>query len=168
MKRISALLALAPLFCPGAEHSIELTPAHTKVEWTLGSTLHTVHGTFRLTRGAITWDTGTGKASGEVVVDVKSGESGNGDRDAKMHKVVLESAKYPEAIFIPDRFDGASLHGTLKLHGADHEIVADVQPDGAVRFEIPFVKWGMKDPGNFLLKVDKVVRLTIETKDPRR
>jgi hypothetical protein len=30
-------------------------------------------------------------------------------------------------------------------------------------FDIPYVAWGMKDPSNFLLKVSKTVRMTIET-----
>jgi hypothetical protein len=47
-----AALSLAP---PGQvqEFVVQLDPAQTKIEFTLGSTLHTVEGTFKLKRGTI-------------------------------------------------------------------------------------------------------------------
>ena len=152
-----------------AEHTLQLTPAATKIEWTLSDPLHTVHGTFKLKSGMIKFDPETGKASGEVVVDVASGESGSQARDSRMHANVLESAKYPEATFTPDRIDGMKVHGTLRIHGADHEITmnAESTPAGEklqvhLTFEIPYVAWGMKDPSNFLLRVGKTVQVQID------
>ena len=59
------------------------------------------------------------------------------------------------------------------LHGATHEMTMDVHATAAedrihatIEFEIPNVAWGMKDPSNFLLKVDKTVRVTIDTAGP--
>ena len=76
------------------------------VKFTLGDALHTVHGTFQAeTRGSAV-RSGFGQISGEIVVDAKSGESGNGMRDRKMHKEVLESDRYPEISFRPDRVEG--------------------------------------------------------------
>ncbi len=69
-----------------AEYQLHLAPESTQVKWTLGDVLHTVHGTFQLRRGEMIFDNETGKASGEIVVDVTSGESGNGARDGRMHK----------------------------------------------------------------------------------
>jgi len=65
------------------------------------------------------------------VVDVASGVSGNGGRDKRMHKEVLERARYPDAIFTPDRVSGKlapggesqlDLHGSFQIHGASHEM----------------------------------------------
>jgi len=33
-------------------------------------------------------------------------------------------------------------------------------------FNLPYVAWGMKDPGNFLLKVSTSAQMTIETSGP--
>ena len=48
-------------------------PTQSAVEWTLGSTLHAVHGTFALKTGNLQFDPSKGTASGEVVVDASSG-----------------------------------------------------------------------------------------------
>lgn len=173
-----ALLTLSIFFrAAAADFHVELTPATTKISWTLGDVLHTVHGTFQLKCGDIRFNTDTGKASGAVVVDAASGESGNGSRDSRMHKNVLESAKYPEISFAPDQMDGnvnlggkssLKLHGVTKIHGADHEITAPVEltvKDGQlnadIKFEVPYVAWGMKDPSTFLLKVSKTVEIEL-------
>ena len=87
-----------------ADYSFELKPDNTKIQFTLEDALHTVHGSFSLKRGTIDFSTDTGKASGQVVIDATSGESGSNARDSRMHANVLESKKYPEAVFAPDRF----------------------------------------------------------------
>ncbi|MFI5103739.1 MAG: hypothetical protein ACHP79_02340, partial [Terriglobales bacterium] len=51
------------------QKTFELDPAQTKVAFTLGDVLHTVHGTFRLKRGTISLDDANGQAGGELVVD---------------------------------------------------------------------------------------------------
>jgi polyisoprenoid-binding protein YceI len=181
MKIQGILLSLLVLAMPAvaAEYSLELQPANTKVQFTLPDALHTVHGSFNLKRGSIDFDTETGKASGQVVVDVTSGNSGSDARDSRMHANVLESKKYPEAVFTPDRVEGTvsvpgsssvKVHGTFTIHGAGHEMTMNVQitctPEQAhatMSFDLPYVAWGMKDPSNFLLKVNKSAQMTIET-----
>ena len=64
-----------------------LDPAQTKINFTVDSTLHTVHGDFRLKRGGIQFDNSTGAASGELVVDSASGESGSDGRDRKCIRI---------------------------------------------------------------------------------
>jgi len=179
MQMRTCVFALAVVSFPAwaADYTVRLTPEQTKIEWTLGAALHTVHGTFKLKRGVVQFDPDSGKASGEVVIDLTSGESGNESRDKDMHKKVLETGRYPEAVFTPDRIDGkpalpgtstAKLHGTFNIHGAAHELTLDVQAktttDEAIAdltFTIPYVQWGMKDPSNFLLRVSKTVQVTI-------
>src|ERR1700689_5861599 len=108
--------------------SFQLEPSQTAVKFTLGDVLHTVHGTFRLKRGGLQLEADSGKLSGEMVVDATSGESGSGMRDRKMHKEILESERYPEIAFRPDRIEGpvasqgkssVKAHGMLSIHGDD-------------------------------------------------
>ncbi|MES1257768.1 MAG: YceI family protein [Acidobacteriota bacterium] len=177
MKHALILFAFVAVTVPAAEQSIPLTPENTKIEWVLTDPLHTVRGTFKLKSGTITFDPESGKAGGSVVVDVKSGESGSEARDRRMHANVLESAKYPEAVFTPDRVEGAlapeglsriKVHGAFRIHGADHEMTMSVQATQTgglmaadITFDVPYVAWGMKDPSNFLLRVGKTVRMNI-------
>ena len=160
------------LWLPAASSmSLDLDPAKTEVQFTLHDVLHTVHGTFKLKKGSIRWDPDSGKASGEIIVDVTSGESGNSARDGRMHKAILESQRYPEGTFTPDRVDGKfDVHGIFRIHGADHELTLHFQVErtgdhsaASTHFVIPYVQWGMRDPSNFLLKVDRIVEMDIKT-----
>ena len=177
MKKYLLLVCFAGLAF--GDSSFQLDPAKTEINFTLHDPLHTVHGSFKLKRGDIHFDPATGKAGGEIVIDLASGESGNGSRDKRMQKEVLESQKYPEAIFVPDSIKGRleaegestlDAHGVFKIHGADHEMTLQLLVDalGGGRytaishFDIPYVQWGMKDPSNFLLKVDKKVEMEVK------
>jgi len=157
--------------------ALQFVPAHTKVEFTLADVLHTVHGSFALERGDITFDTATGKSTGEWVVDAASGDSGSGARDRRMHQNVLESGRYPEIVFRPDHLEGKVapqgvsqvwLHGTFSIHGAGHEITVPVTVDVkdglytvTASFAVPYVKWGMKNPSTLFLRVSDHVDITI-------
>jgi polyisoprenoid-binding protein YceI len=159
--------------------SFAIDSAQTKVEFTLGSLLHTVHGDFKLKRGTLRYDAQSGKLSGELVVDAASGESGSPARDKRMHASILESAKYPEIIFRPDRVDGkvaaegrseVQVHGVFAIHGVEHEMLvpatvgaADGQYNVTVTFEVPYVKWGMKNPSTLMLRVNDKVEVIVQT-----
>ena len=174
---LSSLAAATPLEAQTV--ALRIDPAQTQVEFTLGAVLHTVHGTFRLQRGEIRFDPATGSASGELVVDATSAQSGNDARDKDMHTKVLESGRYPEIVFRTGRVVGkvaaqgpsqVRLHGIFSIHGAEHEIEipAEVEAAGGqyratVKFSVPFVEWGMKDPSTLFLRVDKRVDITIHT-----
>src|SRR5207248_773645 len=128
---LSALPQHAAPQPPAGEIVLGLDPAQSKVHWALGSTVHTVHGSFAFKKGTLQLDTSTGRARGEIIVDATSGNSGNDSRDKKMHKEVLESARYAEVIFRPDRVEGkitpqgtfaVQVHGLLVLHGSEHEL----------------------------------------------
>jgi polyisoprenoid-binding protein YceI len=177
MMRGPAAVLLAAGCLTAAEIELRLDPAQTSVQFKLGATLHSVKGTFRLKRGTIRFDDATGAASGELAIDAASGQSGNTDRDRDMHQKVLESAKFGEIVFRPRSVSGkvqkqgtskVTLTGTISIHGADHELSVplDVESAGGSytangRFNIPYVKWGMKNPSKALLRVSENVEIAI-------
>jgi polyisoprenoid-binding protein YceI len=176
---LSAVFAAATLPARAQETVVNFDPGLTKVEFTLDSTLHTVHGTFKLKNGTVKFDPTTGKASGAIVVDATSGESGNDGRDKKMHKEIIESGKYPEIVFTPKEVQAGNLSGqsqvmvtgTLRLHGQDHEMTLTIiAASGAggqfladTHFSVPYVKWGLKSPSTWLLRASDTVDLDIHT-----
>ena len=157
------------------ELRFEPDPAKSTVEFTLGDVLHTVHGTFRLKQGNIQIDSATGKTTGSIIVDAATGDTGNGSRDHKMHKEVLESAKYPEIRFTVQSMQGSlsttgnsevKLAGVMSIHGSEHPLtvavpvqIHDGQVTADVHFVVPYVQWGMKDPSTFVLRVGKEVEI---------
>jgi polyisoprenoid-binding protein YceI len=159
------------------EMTLELDPTNTKVDFTLSDVLHTVHGTFALKSGLIHFNPSNGSASGLVVVDVKSGQSGNNSRDRKMHQDILQSEQYPDATFTPTKMSGPfspqgsseiQVDGTFRIHGSDHPItlVVPLQISGSAanfrtQMVLPYVKWGMKNPSTFVLRVGDKVDLDI-------
>jgi polyisoprenoid-binding protein YceI len=177
---LSALPQHAAPHPPAGEIVLGLDPDQSKVHWTLGTTLHTVHGTFAFKNGSLRLDPESGKASGEIVVHATSGDSDNDSRDKKMHKEVLESARYAEIVFRPDRVDGkvsrqgsstVQVHGVFGLHGSEHELTVPVQAElagdhwtGSAKFSVPFIDWGLKNPSTFLLKVNHAVDIELEMK----
>jgi len=172
---ICVLLSAAPLHAQ--EVVFTLDPAQTQIIFNLGDILHQVNGTFKLKSGSIRFNRATGIAAGSVVVDATSGDSGSKARDRKMHKDILESARYPEIVFTPNRVQGqlasqgesqVEVHGVLRLHGADHEttLAARVSVSGdqlsvAAKFVAPYVKWGLKNPSTFILRVSQDVDIDI-------
>ena len=81
---IFALLATLMSFARPAraqELSVQVDPAQSKVEYSLDSTMHTVHGTFYIKNGAVHYDPASGQIGGTIVVDATSGQSGNNSRD---------------------------------------------------------------------------------------
>jgi len=160
------------------EVALTLDPAQTKVHFNVDSTLHMVHGTLAVKSGAIQFDPQTGKAAGSVIVNAVSCDTGNSSRDQRLHKEILETWKFADATFRPSQIDGQvslaapsdfKLKGVVTLHGTDHELVADVHSEftgdhwkGTAKFDVPYTKWGIKDPSNFLLKVKPVVNVELE------
>lgn len=172
LRMIAALCFLSVAFVPEAiaqPMTLQCDPAQTTAKFTLGATLHTVHGVFRVKRCEVHFDPMSGKLDGEIVFDATSGQSGNDSRDRKMHKEVIESARHPEIAFRPDRILGTvgatgvsslQVHGMFGIHGAEHEITVpvDVKLDAehwsaSAHFPVPYAKWGMKDPSSLFLRV---------------
>src|ERR1700738_718920 len=182
---VIVLLSAGPALQPqilaqraGGRIVLAVDPARSEVHWTLGTTLHTVHGTFVISRGTIEVAPVTGKAGGEIVADARSGESGNESRDKKMHREILESERFAQIVFRPERIDGKlleaatsslRLHGVFLLHGQEHEmdlpVVAASDGErwtGTTHFSVPYIQWGLKNPSNFILKVKPEVEVEIK------
>jgi polyisoprenoid-binding protein YceI len=184
--RVTALFSFAVLAASVAtaaslhrpETILDMDAAQTKVEFTLSDVLHTVHGNFKLKSGSIHFDPETGLATGALVVDATSGASGSDGRDRRMHKNILESEKFPEITFTPDRYEGKlalegdseiALHGTFCIHGAGHEMVLKTtvhrsgdQLIANTHFVIPYVEWGMKNPSTLFLRVSDKVNIDLQ------
>ena len=176
---VAALVALA---APAAADSFRLAldPASTEIVFTLGARLHTVHGRFALASGAIAFDPQTGAASGEVGVDATSGDTGIARRDRVMHEQVLDSAHHGLLVLRPERIEPArreadalagTLFGRLEVRGAEHPIAIPFEASRhgeraelTARFEVPWVAWGLPDPSNLLLSVEKTLTVDVRAR----
>jgi polyisoprenoid-binding protein YceI len=159
--------------------TLMFSPERTRVEFTLGATLHQVQGTLKLLRGELHFDDTSGQASGSVVLDAKSAETGIARRDRIMHTDVLESEKHPEIEFraerleltrqAADRGEGV-LHGSVRIHGGEHplaipahvERVSDEEIRVRAEFAVPYVDWGMRDVSTFVLRVQPTVTVRVD------
>jgi polyisoprenoid-binding protein YceI len=178
LRSIFLVAALAGFAVGHAEQrTFTLDPTQSKIEFSLGATLHSVHGSFHLKRGSIHFDDATGAASGELVVDALSGESGNDGRDKDMHQKVLESAKYSEIIFTPQHIKGSvtadgksqvDVDGQFALHGQSRPMTLTIQlqlQNGAgsadTTFPVIYKEWGVKNPSTFLLHVSDKAEVSV-------
>jgi len=174
-----ALSALLIAVVPAAGHAdvLQLDPESTTITFTLGATLHSVHGTAHLTGAVMTFDPATGMASGEVVVDATSADTDSEGRDEKMHKDVLRTASYPTIVFrlqsfaghVPDTGEAEiEVTGEMVLLGTSHPVTWPVmlrrnadKLEIELAFSVPYVEWGLKDPSKFVLRVDKEVTVEV-------
>ena len=174
---VALALSLVSVAAHGQQTQIKLDPAKTRIAWTLGDVLHTVEGTFALKSGNITFDPQTGEAGGQLVVDAASGNSGNGMRDSKMKKDVLEAQRYPEIVFTPKHVSGfvsgkdnqtVQVAGDFTIHGASHPLTLTLpvtingsHVEAQTKFDVPYQQWGMKNPSTLFLKVSNTVQIAI-------
>jgi polyisoprenoid-binding protein YceI len=176
MKKFCFLTMLA---CAAQAQAIfNIDASQSKAVFTLPDVIHTVHGSFKVKHGSIQFDPSTGSASGEMVVDATSGESGNGARDKRMHYSILESQKFPEITFVPSRVRGTvsasgeskiEIEGTFTVHGASHPLTASAvittsgdRLQAKVHFVVPYVAWGMKNPSTLFLRCAESVEIDLE------
>jgi polyisoprenoid-binding protein YceI len=173
---IAAVVAFAAISSAAQGAAFQVDPGQCSIKFTVDAVLHTVHGTFKVKHGALQLEP-SGKMSGEIVVDAASGDSGSGMRDRKMHNEVLESTRYPEISFRPDRIEGTvpspgraavMVHGIFSMHGTSREIMVPASLDTAgdrwtanVHFTVPYAKWGMKNPSTLFLKVSDSVEIDL-------
>ena len=174
-------ICLAAVFMPAALQAEELVVvldgARTKIDFVLGDILHTVHGNFQLKEGKISFDPSAGVIRGDIIVDAASGNSGSRIRDKRMTRDVLEAARYPEVRFSPTAYSGSiamegtsniEVRGSFLIHGQTHEITIPMQIQisreeiaARCKLTVPYVRWGMKNPSTFLLKVSQEVEIDV-------
>jgi polyisoprenoid-binding protein YceI len=182
MKNIvkSFLVALPLVLAPVAfaqHQTFTVNPDSSHVAFSLGGNTHHVDGTFHVQSGSIDFDRSRQGISGSVVVAAGSGNSGDQGRDKKMNTDVLDVSHFAEVTFAPNSYQGTiapsgdstiQVSGVFTLHGAPHDLTAPMQIhiDGATltaktHFTVPYVKWGLKDPSIFILKVAKEVDIDL-------
>lgn len=179
--RCVMLVACAGMVCAGTveaqQQTLTVDTGKSEVHFTLVDTLHTVHGTFKVAPSEVLFSPENGTASGSVVVDALSGVSGNSTRDKRMNKEELKVDQYKTVTFAPVRFAGKfngsgdsalTVHGMFTILGVAHEIdvpmqmqVNGTQFHAMGMFAVPYVKWGMKDPSVFAIKVNKEVQIDL-------
>lgn len=176
----SAFIAGSLLCSVGAfaqRQTFTVDPNASQIAFALGGNSHHVTGTFHVQSGSIDFDRTAHAISGSVVVAAGSGNSGEASRDKKMNKDVLDVEHYSEITFVPQKYDGAiaptgdstiQVSGTFTLHGTPHDLTVPMQihiDAGALtaktHFVVPYVKWGLKDPSVFILKVAKEVDIDL-------
>ncbi len=174
------IFSLPLLFIPVMHAQLEtftVNPDASQVAFTLGGNTHHVNGTFHVQSGSIDFDRSAHTISGSVMVAAGSGNSGDRDRDKKMNSEVLNTDQFSEISFVPKSYQGTlaasgdstiQVSGTFTLHGTPHDLTLPMQIhiDGANltakgQLTIPYVKWGLKDPSIFILKVAKVVDISL-------
>jgi len=174
---IAACVALiaAPAF--SQKQTFTVNPVASEVSFSLGGNTHAVHGAFHVKSGTVDFDRNAGKITGSIVVDAGSGNSGNQTRDQKMTNEVLEASRFAEVSFVPQSFQGIinpsgdstiQVAGVFTLHGTAHDLTVPMQLhiEGSAltaktHFTVPYVKWGLKDPSVFILKVAKEVEIDL-------
>ncbi len=172
--------AIALAFVSGAlaqHQTFTVNPEQSQVAFSLGGNTHHVQGTFHVQSGSIDFDPSAQKISGSVIVAAASGNSSEPSRDKKMNTDVLDTAHFAEVTFAPSSYQGTiapsgdftiQVSGVFTLHGTPHDITVPMQIhiDGANlttkgHFTVPYVKWGLKDPSIFVLKVAKEVDIDL-------
>ena len=175
------VVCLLALFMPrmlcAEERTVDLDAAKTKISFVLSDVLHTVHGTFRLKEGHISFDPDTNAITGDIVVDATSGNSGSQIRDKRMTRNILEAQRYPEIRFAPSKLaesipatgsSAVKIEGSFLIHGDSHKITIPMQIQifqqeiiATGKFVVPYVQWGMKNPSTLFLKVNEKVEIDV-------
>ena len=174
------MMALPLIFCTAAfaqQQTFTVNPASSSVGFALTGTGHEVHGTFHVSSGTIQFDRSAPKMSGSIVVSAASGESGDNGRDKNMHQKVLETERFSDITFQPQSYAGSispsggssiQVSGIFTLHGTPHDLTVPMQVNiegqnvtAKGSFVVPYVKWGLKDPSIFILKVAKEVHIDL-------
>jgi polyisoprenoid-binding protein YceI len=174
------VFALAALLAPVAlaqQQTFIANPDASEVKMTLKTTREVVNGTFHIQSGSLEFDRTVAKMSGSVVVLAGSGKTGNGSRDKKMNKDILEVEQHATVSFEPKSYAGAispsgdstiQVTGIFTLLGTPHEITIPIfvhlegtTATAKAHFVVPYIQWGLKDPSFLFWKADKDVAIDL-------
>jgi polyisoprenoid-binding protein YceI len=175
-----AVFAFVVLLSPGAiaqRQTFVVNPDASEVKMTLKTTHEIVNGTFHVQSGSIEFERGGPKMSGSVVVLAGSGKTGNGSRDKKMNKDILQVEQHASVSFEPKSYAGTlagsgdstiQVTGIFTLLGTPHEItvpmLVHLEGTGATvkaHFVVPYVQWGLKDPSFLIWKAEHEVAIDL-------
>lgn len=177
MTLLILVLSLFSLTQLHAQQTFTVDPQASSIAFALTGTGHEVHGTFHVSSGTVQFDRNAHKISGSIVVSAASGDSGDKSRDNNMHSKVLDVEHYADITFQPQAYTGTiapsgdssiQVSGVFTLHGSSHDITVPMQVhieggklSAKGSFVVPYVKWGLKDPSVFILKVAKEVHIDL-------
>ena len=174
------VFALAVLLAPVAlaqRQTFVANPDASEIKMTLKTTREVVNGTFHIQSGSLEFDRSAAKMSGSVVVLAGSGKTGNGSRDKKMNKDILEVEQHATVSFEPKSYAGAiapsgdstiQVTGIFTLLGTSHKITIPIlvhlegtTATAKAHFVVPYIQWGLKDPSILFWKADKDVAIDL-------
>jgi hypothetical protein len=161
-----------------AQHQTFVVNAdNSEVKMTLNTTHEVVVGAFHVQSGSIGFDRGAQAMSGSVIVLAGSGKTGNGSRDKKMYKDILEVEQHATVTFEPKTYAGTiaasgdsaiQITGIFTLLGTPHLITvpAQIHFEGTnavakAHFVVPYVQWGLKNPSFLVWKADNDVAIDL-------
>ncbi len=175
-----AVLALAVILARTAlaqQQTFTVNPGASEVKMTLKTTHELVNGTFHIQSGSVEFDRSTPRMSGTVVVLAASGKTGNGSRDKRMNKEILQVEQHATVSFDPKSYAGViapsgdstiQVTGIFTLAGVPHDMTLPmvVHLEGAtatakVHFAVPYIQWGLKDPSFLFWKADHEVAIDL-------
>jgi hypothetical protein len=86
-----------------------------------------------------------------------------------MKREILETQKYPDIFFTAQKIDGQALLKASSQVQVSHPmtLIMQVKIDGTsasadTAFEVPYVKWGLKNPSNLFLRVSDTVNINVD------
>jgi YceI-like domain len=175
-----ALLALAVILAPAAlaqHQTFAVNPDASEIKMTLKTTHELVNGAFHIQSGSVEFDRNTPEMSGSVVVLAGSGKTGNGARDKKMNKEILQVEQHATVSFEPKSYAGViapsgdstiQVTGVFTLLATPHEItipmlvhLEDTTATAKAHFAVPYMQWGLKDPSFLFWKADRDVAIDL-------
>jgi hypothetical protein len=174
---IFALVVLLAADAMAQPQTFVANPDSSEVKMTLKTTHEVVNGTFHIQSGSLEFDRSAAKISGSVVVLAGTGKTGNGSRDKKMNKDILEVEQHATVSFEPKSYAGAiapsgdstiQVTGIFTLLDTPHQITIPIlvhiegtTATAKAHFVVPYIQWGLKDPSFLFWKADKDVAINL-------